>query len=97
MGIFIAILNIVAAGLVLIGMAAFVFYFIKIVIHFFPLIRAIKDTRYYIFGPIIFFSDHFFLDKGKSHRKEFMRSGKRLLLISILLLIIGIYISKMKY
>ena len=84
-----AYVNIIVAIFGLVCILFVIYYFGRVVFVFFPMISNIKDKRYfYIYGPLIFLSDSFFLDKGILYRRKFIMNGKKAFIIIVILMII---------
>jgi len=97
MNIFFSIINLIISIVALLGIGCFIFFLGKMVFHFFPMIKNIKNSKYYALGPLILMSDSYFTSSGIIHRKKFLESGKKILFVGIGLIIIGVYITGVRY
>ncbi len=80
-----SILNLLITALGLICMGYYLWFLGKAIFHFFPMINNIRDSKYYVFGPLILLSDSFFKENGIKHRKAFILNFKHLILTCVLL------------
>lgn len=88
-----ALLNVTVSIVGIICIALFLYFLGRIIFNFFPMIKNIRDKKYYVLGPLILMSDSYFLDKGAIHRKSFLKNGGRLLVVAFALIVISVYMS----
>jgi len=91
-----AILNIIISLVALVCIGLFFYLMGKMTYHFFPMIKYIKDSKYYVLGPLILFSDSYFLNGGVKHRRFFVQYTKRLFIVVIIMILVAVYMSVMK-